>query len=34
MNRNEYIPYASTILDVIKHTEIEYTFRMEFKRRS
>ncbi|MGV3024224.1 anaerobic sulfite reductase subunit AsrB [Clostridium thermobutyricum] len=31
MNRNEYIPYASTILDVIKHTEIEYTFRMEFK---
>lgn len=31
MNRNEYIPFISEILEVIKHTEIEYTFRMAFK---
>ena len=31
MNHNEYIPFLSEILDVIKHTEIEYTFRMAFK---
>ena len=31
MSKNEYIPFISEILDVIKHTEIEYTFRMSFK---
>ena len=30
MSKNEYIPFLSEIKDVIKHTEIEYTFRMEF----
>lgn len=28
---NEYIPFRSKIKEIIKHTEIEYTFRMEFK---
>lgn len=28
---NEYLPFISEVLDVIKHTEIEYTFRMQFK---
>ncbi len=28
--KNEYIPFKSKILDIIKHTEIEYTFRMEY----
>ena len=28
---NEYIPFISEVLEVIKHTEIEYTFRMSFK---
>ncbi len=28
--KNEYIPHLSTILEVIKHTELEYTFRMEY----
>ena len=28
---NEYLPFASRILDVKKHTDIEYTFRMEYK---
>lgn len=27
---NDYLAYPSRILDVIKHTEIEYTFRMAF----
>ncbi|KMT23234.1 anaerobic sulfite reductase subunit AsrB [Clostridium cylindrosporum] len=27
---NEYLPFLSTIKDIIKHTEIEYTFRMEY----
>ncbi|GAA0820619.1 anaerobic sulfite reductase subunit AsrB [Clostridium tertium] len=31
MSTNEYIPFMSEILEVIKHTEIEYTFRMAFK---
>ncbi len=31
MSKNEYIPFLSEIKEVIKHTEIEYTFRMEFK---
>lgn len=28
---NEYIPFLSEIKEVIKHTEIEYTFRMAYK---
>ena len=28
--KNAYIPFPSKILDAIKHTEKEYTFRMEF----
>lgn len=31
MMKNEYIPFPSKILEVIRHTEIEYTFRMEFQ---
>ncbi len=31
MSENEYIPFLSEIKEVIKHTEIEYTFRMEFE---
>lgn len=31
MTRNEYVPFLSEIKDIIKHTEIEYTFRMEFE---
>lgn len=27
---NEYLPFASTILSVKKHTDIEYTFRMSY----
>ncbi len=30
MTKNTYIPYLSTIREVIKHTELEYTFRMEY----
>lgn len=30
MMKNDYIPFSSKILEVIRHTEIEYTFRMEF----
>lgn len=30
MNKNEYIPFISEIKEVIKHTEIEYTFRMSY----
>lgn len=29
--KNEYIPFLSEIKEVIKHTEIEYTFRMHFE---
>ena len=29
-NQNPYISFPSEILDVIKHTEKEYTFRMAF----
>lgn len=29
--KNEYIPQLSTIREVIKHTDIEYTFRMEYQ---
>jgi anaerobic sulfite reductase subunit B len=28
---NEYLPFISEVLDVIEHTKIECTFRMEFK---
>ena len=31
MIRNDYIPFTSRILEVIRHTEIEYTFRMEYQ---
>ena len=31
MVQNDYIPFASEILEVIKHTDIEYTFRMAFR---
>ncbi len=30
-NSNIYVPFASEILDVIKHTDKEYTFRMKFE---
>ena len=30
MTANRYIPFPSKILEVIRHTEIEYTFRMEY----
>lgn len=29
--KNEYIPIRSQIMEVIKHTDIEYTFRMSYK---
>lgn len=29
--KNEYLPFLSEIREVIKHTEIEYTFRMTYK---
>lgn len=28
--KNEYLPKPSKILDIIKHTDIDYTFKMEF----
>lgn len=28
---NEYVPFASRILEVIRHTGIEYTFRMQYE---
>ena len=31
MVRNDYIPFPSEILEVVKHTDIEYTFRMAFR---
>ena len=30
MIKNEYIPFRSEIKEVIRHTAIEYTFRMEY----
>lgn len=30
MRGNEYIPFRSEILDVFRHTDIEYTFRMRY----
>lgn len=31
MEQNEYVPFLSEIKEVIKHTNIEYTFRMSYK---
>lgn len=31
MINNDYIPFSSKITDVIQHTDIEYTFRMEYQ---
>lgn len=31
MSRNEYVPFISEIKEVIRHTEIEYTFRMSYE---
>ena len=31
MMRNDYLPFPSKILDVIRHTDIEYTFRMSYE---
>ena len=31
MTANRYLPFPSKILDVIRHTGIEYTFRMEYR---
>lgn len=31
MSKNEYIPFLSEIKEVIKHTDIEYTFRMSYE---
>ncbi len=31
MITNDYVPFKSEILEIIKHTDIEYTFRMAFK---
>lgn len=31
MGKNEYIPFKSEIKEVIKHTKIEYTFRMTYQ---
>lgn len=30
MSRNEYVPFLSEIVEVIRHTDIEYTFRMTY----
>ena len=29
---NEYLPFRSEILEVIKHADVEYTFRMSYDR--
>lgn len=31
MIKNDYLPFSSEILEVTKHTDIEYTFRMAYK---
>ena len=31
MISNEYTPFLSEILDIKKHTDIEYTFKMSFE---
>ena len=30
MTKNDYLPFSSKILEVIPHTDIEYTFRMSY----
>ena len=30
MSNNEYLPFLSEILDIKKHTNIEYTFKMAY----
>lgn len=30
MIQNDYVPFSSAILEVVRHTEIEYTFRMAY----
>ena len=30
MKQNEYVPFLSEIVEVIRHTEIEYTFRIKY----
>ena len=27
---NAYLPFSSTVTEIIRHTDIEYTFRMSF----
>ena len=31
MVKNDYIPFVSKILNVTRHTDIEYTFRLEYR---
>lgn len=31
MLKNEYLPFSSEILEIIRHTDIEYTFRMSYR---
>ncbi len=31
MIKNEYVPFLSEIVEVVKHTDIEYTFRMSYE---
>lgn len=31
MEKNKYLPFVSEILEVIQHTDIEYTFRMHYR---
>lgn len=28
--KNEYVPFPSQVKEIIRHTDIEYTFRMSF----
>ena len=30
MSKNEYTPFLSEIVEIVKHTDIEYTFRMQY----
>ena len=32
MKNNTYLPFRSEILEVIKHADLEYTFRMAYDR--
>ena len=31
MSKNEYTPFLSEIVEIVKHTDIEYTFRMKYE---